>query len=60
LRDSARRVLGVDIPFEVPKGPGPHALRRINGQNTRIAEKKRGFIDPEFRMPVLGGRITRW
>ena len=36
LRDSARRVLGVDLPFEEPKGQGPHALRRINGQNTRM------------------------
>ncbi|MCV7092702.1 FAD-dependent monooxygenase, partial [Mycobacterium interjectum] len=41
LRDSARRVLGVDLPFEEPKGPGPHALRRINGQNTRHAERYR-------------------
>jgi 2-polyprenyl-6-methoxyphenol hydroxylase-like FAD-dependent oxidoreductase len=41
LRESARRVLGVDVPFEEPKGPGPHALRRINGQNTRIAERYR-------------------
>lgn len=41
IRDSARRVLGVDIPFEAPKGEGPHALRRINGQNTRHAERYR-------------------
>ena len=41
LRESARRVLGVDIPFEEPKGAGPHALRRINGQNTRQAERYR-------------------
>lgn len=41
LRESARRVLGVDLPFEEPKGPGPHALRRINGQNTRLAENYR-------------------
>lgn len=41
LRESARRVLGVDIPFEEPKGTGPHALRRINGQNTRLAEHYR-------------------
>ncbi|BBX62149.1 FAD-dependent oxidoreductase [Mycobacterium saskatchewanense] len=34
---SARRVLGVDVPFGEPKGPGPHALRRVNGQNTRHA-----------------------
>jgi hypothetical protein len=29
-------------------------------QNARLAEKRRGFIDPDFRMPVLEGRITRW
>ncbi|OBH07063.1 MULTISPECIES: FAD-dependent monooxygenase [unclassified Mycobacterium] len=41
LRASARRILGVDLPLEEPKGPGPHALRRINGQNTRHAERYR-------------------
>ncbi len=41
LRQSARRVLGADIPFEEPKDAGPHALRRINGQNTRHAERYR-------------------
>jgi hypothetical protein len=29
-------------------------------QNARMAEKRRGYIEPEFRMPVLEGRITRW
>jgi 2-polyprenyl-6-methoxyphenol hydroxylase-like FAD-dependent oxidoreductase len=41
LRDSLKRVLGVDLPFEPPKGPGPHALRRIDGQNTRQADRYR-------------------
>ena len=41
LRDSARRVLGVELPFEPPRGPGPHAMRRMDGTNTRIAEKYR-------------------
>lgn len=41
LRDSARRLLGVDLPLGEPKGPGPHALRRINGWNTRHAERYR-------------------
>jgi 2-polyprenyl-6-methoxyphenol hydroxylase-like FAD-dependent oxidoreductase len=41
LRESACRILGADLPFEEPNGPGPHALRRINGQNTRIAERYR-------------------
>jgi 2-polyprenyl-6-methoxyphenol hydroxylase-like FAD-dependent oxidoreductase len=41
LRDSARRVLGVDLPIEPPVGEGPHALRRIAGQNTRQADRYR-------------------
>ncbi|WAJ43203.1 FAD-dependent monooxygenase [Mycobacterium sp. Aquia_216] len=41
LRDSANRILGVDLSFEEPIGTGPHALRRINGQNTRIAQRYR-------------------
>jgi 2-polyprenyl-6-methoxyphenol hydroxylase-like FAD-dependent oxidoreductase len=41
LRDSARRVLGVDLPIEPPAGEGPHALRRITGQNTRQADRYR-------------------
>jgi 2-polyprenyl-6-methoxyphenol hydroxylase-like FAD-dependent oxidoreductase len=41
LRESAGRVLGVDLPLEPPSGPGPHALRRIDGQNTRLAETYR-------------------
>ena len=41
LSESLRRVLSVDLPFEPPRGPGPHALRRINGLNTRQAERYR-------------------
>ncbi|MFI6047256.1 FAD-dependent monooxygenase [Nocardia sp. NPDC051321] len=41
LRASVRRVLGVDLPMEAPHGPGPHALRRIDNQNTRQAERYR-------------------
>ncbi|MEN3320049.1 MAG: hypothetical protein V7643_3450 [Mycobacterium sp.] len=41
LRESARRVLGVDLPVEPPIGEGPHALRRIAGQNTRQADRYR-------------------
>jgi hypothetical protein len=29
-------------------------------QNARLAEKRRGYLEPEFAMPVLDGRITRW
>jgi 2-polyprenyl-6-methoxyphenol hydroxylase-like FAD-dependent oxidoreductase len=41
LRDSARRVLGVDLPVGPPAGNGPHAMRRIAGQNTRQADRYR-------------------
>ena len=41
LRDSVRRVVGIDVPIDLPLGPGPHALRRINGQNTRQADRYR-------------------
>jgi hypothetical protein len=29
-------------------------------QNSRMAEKRRGYIEPEFRMPALEGRLSRW
>ncbi|NTY58009.1 FAD-dependent oxidoreductase [Mycolicibacterium sphagni] len=41
LRESLARVLGTELPVDEPPGPGPHALRRINGQNTRQAERYR-------------------
>ncbi len=41
LRHSARRVMGVQLPIEPPGGPGPHALRRIDGQNSRQADTYR-------------------
>jgi 2-polyprenyl-6-methoxyphenol hydroxylase-like FAD-dependent oxidoreductase len=41
LRDSTRRVLGAELPVEPPSGDGPHALRRIAGQNSRQADSYR-------------------
>ncbi|MFY9643121.1 MAG: DUF6384 family protein [Rhodomicrobium sp.] len=29
-------------------------------QNKVLAEKRRGYMEPEYSMPVLSGRITRW
>jgi hypothetical protein len=29
-------------------------------QSARLAEKRRGYLEPEYTMPVLDGRITRW
>ncbi|WP_157246966.1 FAD-dependent oxidoreductase [Nonomuraea typhae] len=39
LRASIRRVLGLDVPIGPPDGQGPHALRRLTGGNTRVAER---------------------
>jgi len=41
LRESAKRVLGVDVPLQPPVGPGPRAMRRMDGINTRLAETYR-------------------
>ncbi|MEV4286287.1 FAD-dependent monooxygenase [Nonomuraea bangladeshensis] len=41
LQASARRVLGADIAFGPPDGPGPHLMRKLNGGNTRLAERFR-------------------
>ncbi|MBF6331097.1 FAD-dependent monooxygenase [Nocardia transvalensis] len=38
LRDSISRVVGAELPVRPPTGPGPHGMRRIIGQSTRIAE----------------------
>ena len=29
-------------------------------QNAELAQKRRGYLEPEFKMAVLPGRITRW
>ncbi len=41
MRESARRVLGAEVPFDPPDGDGPHLLRRLTGGNTRLAERFR-------------------
>lgn len=41
MRASIARVLGVDVPIGPPPSDGPHVLRRINGGNTRVAERYR-------------------
>jgi hypothetical protein len=51
---------GVRVPIETFDAVRNDKAKNGIAQNTRMAEKKRGFIEPEFRMPVLGGRITRW
>jgi hypothetical protein len=29
-------------------------------QNNRVGEKRRGFLEPEYTLPVLGGAILSW
>jgi 2-polyprenyl-6-methoxyphenol hydroxylase-like FAD-dependent oxidoreductase len=41
LRESVHRLVGVDVPVEAPKTPGAHALRRIDGINSRQADTYR-------------------
>lgn len=41
LRAGLRRVLGADLPIQPPTGPGPHTLKRVDGNNTRLAERYR-------------------
>ncbi|MEV4255116.1 FAD-dependent oxidoreductase [Spirillospora sp. NPDC049652] len=41
LRESIRRVLGVEVPLVPPGGEGPRVLRRLTGGNTRVAERFR-------------------
>ncbi|MFC9895705.1 FAD-dependent monooxygenase [Nocardia sp. NPDC127579] len=41
LEASVARVLGAPIPVRPPSGAGPHALRRLVGGNSRVAERFR-------------------
>ena len=41
LRESVRRVLGVDLSLAEPEGDGPHLLRRVVGGNSRLADRFR-------------------
>ncbi|MBE1586192.1 FAD-dependent monooxygenase [Nonomuraea angiospora] len=49
LRAGLARVLGADLPLAEPTGEGPHLLRRLNGRNTRVADRYR-----EGRVFVVG------
>jgi hypothetical protein len=50
----------VRVPIETFDAVRNDKSRNGIVQNARMAEKRRGFIEPEFRMPALEGRITRW
>lgn len=50
----------VRVPYETFESVRNDKARNGIVQNARMAEKRRGVLDPEFRMPALEGRITRW
>ncbi|MGE0120619.1 MAG: DUF6384 family protein [Dongiaceae bacterium] len=50
----------VRVPIETFEAVRDDKSRNGIVQNGRMAEKRRGFLEPEFRMPVLEGRITAW
>jgi 2-polyprenyl-6-methoxyphenol hydroxylase-like FAD-dependent oxidoreductase len=41
LQDAVSRLLGVDVALEAPRKPGAHALRRLDGINSRQADRYR-------------------
>jgi 2-polyprenyl-6-methoxyphenol hydroxylase-like FAD-dependent oxidoreductase len=41
VREALHRVVGADVPVDPPSGPGPHALRRLDGINSRQADRYR-------------------
>ncbi|MEV0216146.1 FAD-dependent monooxygenase [Micromonospora sp. NPDC050695] len=58
LRASVARVLGADVPFGPPDGPG--LLRRLTGGNTRVADRYRAdrvllVGDAAHVHPAMGG-----
>lgn len=50
----------VRVPVETFNAVRDDKTRNGIVQNARLAEKQRGYLDPEFRMPALEGRLTRW
>jgi hypothetical protein len=50
----------VRVPIETFNSVSDDKRRNGIVQNSRLGEKRRGFLEPEFRMPVLESRITSW
>jgi Family of unknown function (DUF6384) len=51
---------GVRVPIETFEAVRSDKAKNGIVQNARLAEKRRGFLEPEFKMSALEGRITRW
>ncbi len=50
----------VRVPLETFNAVRDDKTKNGIVQNARLGEKRRGYIEPDFRMPVLESRITRW
>jgi hypothetical protein len=50
----------VRVPVETFDAVRNDKARNGIVQNARMAEKRRGFVEPEFHMAALEGRLTRW
>ena len=50
----------IRVPIETFDSVRNDKTRNGIVQNARMAEKHRGYLQPEYRMPVLEGRITHW
>jgi Family of unknown function (DUF6384) len=45
-----------DVALQVQRDKGDDGIVQRN----RLGEKRRGSLDVDYLMPVLGGAITRW
>ena len=50
----------VRVPAQTFDAVRSDKLRNGIVQNSRLAQKRRGLLEPEFLMPVLEGRLTHW
>jgi Family of unknown function (DUF6384) len=50
----------VRVPQETFEAVRQDKSRNGIVQNVKLAEKRRGYLEPSYLMPVLPGRITRW
>jgi hypothetical protein len=48
------------VPAQTFEAVRSDKLRNGIVQNSRLAEKRRGLLEPEFLMRVLEGRLTHW
>ena len=50
----------VRVPAQTFDAVRSDKLRNGIVQNSRLAQKRRGLLEPEFLMQVLEGRLTHW